>query len=465
MIGVPERRSFQGCPRGADHPLHVRGLQLPERPVAAEPPDQTLRLPSQTAQGARCPFQDVSHRVLVGGNEVKPTARPPHVLAGNTDRSHQLLELADQFPPANELLFVPRHRVPDREPRAVDRQPILLQLRQTADQVVRGQSALSDRRVDRPGVVVQATSGFLEEHPVLGPALDLRPAHRQRALQLIQHDALVGLVTVQLQARVAEMDRVQAPLHDLQGGHLLRHEQDRSTARQRLADQVGDGLRLPGARRSLDHQVAAVDRVQDRERLRAVRVHDRMETRHPLGIVDVLVLVDVGRPLHESVAAEELLHQQVISRLASFRPGLRIQVLVDEQLAEGEEVQVDLVPIDRPPVPLPDRLLDPGQIVFHIEIFLGRHLRQADTEFLFELYLEREIRLDIVPGPLELEVLSHAGPGELNRDQDQRCAALGAAALGLVPCEHPKSEIEDVDPLFLNRETGLPEGIPQAQIE
>ena len=126
---------------------------------------------------------------------------------------------------------------------------------------------------------------------------------------------------------------------------------------------------------------------------------------------------------------------------------------------------MDLVPIDRPPVPLPDRLLDPGQIVFHIEIFLGRHLRQADTEFLLELYLEREIRLDIVPGPLELEVLPHAGPGELNRDQDQRCAALGTAALGLVPCEHPKSEIEDVDPLFLNRETGLPEGIAQAQIE
>ncbi len=190
-----------------------------------------------------------------------------------------------------------------------------------------------------------------------------------------------------------------------------------------------------------------------------------METRHPLGIVDVLVLADIGQPLRESVAAEELLHQRVVGRLASFRPGLRIQVLVDEQLAEGEEVQVDLVVLDRPALPSRDRLLDPEQIVFHVEIFLGRHLRQADAEVLLELGFEREIRLDIVPGPLELEPLSHAGPFELNRDQDQRCAALSTAALGLVPCEHPKSEIEDVDPLFLNRETGLPEGIAQAQIE
>ena len=110
-------------------------------------------------------------------------------------------------------------------------------------------------------------------------------------------------------------------------------------------------------------------------------------------------------------------------------------------------------------------LLDPEQIVVHFEIFLGRHLRQSDPEVRLELGLEREVRLDVVPGPPELEVLPHAGPSELNRDQDQRRAALDAAALGLVPCEHPEREIEDVDPLFLNREAGLTEGLAQAQIE
>ncbi|MDE0073460.1 MAG: hypothetical protein OXR82_10225 [Gammaproteobacteria bacterium] len=261
------------------------------------------------------------------------------------------------------------------------------------------------------------------------------------------------------------MDRVQAPLHDLQRGHLLRHEEDCAAVGQRLPDQVGDGLRLPGARRSLDHQVAALDHVQNRERLRAVRVHHRMELRHPLGIVDVLVLADVGRPLRESVAAEEPLHQRVVRRPALFRPGLRIEVLVDEQLAEGEEVQVHRVVLDRPALPFRDGPLDPEEIVFHVEIFLGGHLRRADAEILLELGLEREVRLDVVPGPPELEILPHAGPGELNRDQDQRRAALDAAALGLVPCEHPEREIEDVDPLFLDREAGLTEGRAQAQIE
>ena len=465
MIGTLERRSLHGPARGADHPLHVRGPQRTERPFAAEPPDQPLRLPLQPAQRARHSFQNVSHGMLVGGKEPKPAARPPHVPAGRSDGAHQLLKLADQLATARELLLAPRHRILDREPRPVDVQPVLPQLRQTADQVVRGQPAPSDRSVDRPRVVVQPTPGLLEQHPVLGPALDPRPAHRQRALQLVQHDSLVGLVAVQLQAGVAEMDHVQPPLHDLQRGHLLRHEQHRATARQRLADQVGDGLGLPGPRRPLDHQVAPPDRVQNRERLRAVRVHHRMETRHALGIVDVLVLAQVRRPRLESVVAEELPHQRVFGRPGSLRPGLRVQVLVDEQLAEGEEVQVDLVALDRPALPSRDGLLDPRQILLNVEILLGRHLRQTDSEILPELGLKREVRLDVVPGPRELEVLPHAGPGELNRDQDQRRAALRVAALRLVPPEHPEREIEDVDPLFLNREAGLTEGLAQAQVE
>ena len=61
------------------------------------------------------------------------------------------------------------------------------------------------------------------------------------------------------------------------------------------------------------------------------------------------------------LAAEELLRQRVVARPASFRLGLRIQVLVDEQLAEGEEVQVDLVVLDRPALPSRDGLLDPEE--------------------------------------------------------------------------------------------------------
>ena len=72
---------------------------------------------------------------------------------------------------------------------------------------------------------------------------------------------------------------------------------------------------------------------------------------------------------------------------------------------------------------------------------LGGHLRQPDVEVLFQLRFEREIRLDLVPGPGELEVLADAGPGELNGDQDQRRATLGGAGVGLVPLEDPEGEV------------------------
>ena len=141
-----------------------------------------------------------------------------------------------------------------------------------------------------------------------------------------------------------------------------------------------------------------------------------MESGHTLVIVDVRVLADIGRPLSEAVATEELLHQRVLGRLTPLRPGLRVQILVDEQFAEGEEVQVDLVAFDRPPRLLCNRLLDPGQVAFHIQVVLGGHFRQADVEVLLQLRFEREIRLDLVLGPGELEVLPDAGPGELNGD-------------------------------------------------
>ena len=161
------------------------------------------------------------------GNEVKPTARPPHMLAWDSDRPDQLLHLAHHFTPPDKLFSAPRRGIPDRETGAIDGQPLPLQPREPANQLVRSQFAPLDRRVDRAGVVVQATSSFVQQYPVFGPSVGLRPADRQCASQLVQNRALVGLVAVQLETRIAQVDGVEAALHDLQGGHLLRHEEDR----------------------------------------------------------------------------------------------------------------------------------------------------------------------------------------------------------------------------------------------
>ena len=182
-------------------------------------------------------------------------------------------------------------------------------------------------------------------------------------------------------------------------------------------------------------------------------------------VADVPVFAEVGGSVRETVAAEELPDHRVVGRPVRFRPDGRVEVLVDEQFGEGEEVEVDLVALDRPPVLLRDRLLDPVEVAFHIEVVLGRHFGQADGEVLLQLGFERQVRLDLVLRPGELEVLADVGPGEPHGDQDQRGAPLGGAVVGLVPAEDPEREVEDVDALFLDREAGLAEGFAEAEVE
>ena len=78
--------------------------------------------------------------------------------------------------------------------------------------------------------------------------------------------------------KLAESRVVETPLHYLEGRQLLRDEQDALALRQRRCDEIGDGLRLAGAGRSLDDQVLAVHGVHQRAVLRAVGVvHEGIE--------------------------------------------------------------------------------------------------------------------------------------------------------------------------------------------
>ena len=258
VIRPQQRRSFRRTARGMDRPLQIFALQPPKHRVTAKRLAERVRILLQTPDCSGRLGDEFADRVHVGGDEVKPAARPPRMPARDADRRDQFLHLADQCAAAREVLGGPRHRAPDRESPALDGQPVHPQPRQAADQLVRGQFALRDRGVDRAGIVVQAFAALFEEHAVFGAAVRCGAAQRQSALQLVEHRALVGLVAVELEARVAQVDGVEAALHDLQRGHLLGDEEDRLAAGERLADQVGDGLRLARPRRSLDDQVAAV---------------------------------------------------------------------------------------------------------------------------------------------------------------------------------------------------------------
>src|SRR5262245_19866494 len=68
--------------------------------------------------------------------------------------------------------------------------------------------------------------------------------------ELSHHVGLARLVRVQLQAKAAKTDILQAPVDDLQRGRLLRNEEDSFALAHQVGDQIADGLTLSGAGRA-----------------------------------------------------------------------------------------------------------------------------------------------------------------------------------------------------------------------
>ena len=73
----------------------------------------------------------------------------------------------------------------------------------------------------------------------------------QSLFQLAEHVALGYFVGMHLQAERVESDLGQTTLHHTEGGHLLGHEEYTLALEKRIGNQVGDGLRLAGSRRTV----------------------------------------------------------------------------------------------------------------------------------------------------------------------------------------------------------------------
>jgi hypothetical protein len=79
----------------------------------------------------------------------------------------------------------------------------------------------------------------------------------ERQPDLCPHGGRARALVVQVEGEHAHADGVQAPRHDVQGGPLLGDEQHPLALGDRTREQVGDGLRLAGAGRALQHEGAA----------------------------------------------------------------------------------------------------------------------------------------------------------------------------------------------------------------
>ena len=102
VIHPQQRRSFHHPARGVDRSPQIFALQIPKHGVTAKRVAERVRIPLQTADCRGRVRDDCADRVHVRGDEVKPAARPPHMLTGGSGRAHQLLHLADHFTPADE---------------------------------------------------------------------------------------------------------------------------------------------------------------------------------------------------------------------------------------------------------------------------------------------------------------------------------------------------------------------------
>ena len=191
-------------------------------------------------------------------------------------------------------------------------------------------------------------------------------------------------MTVQFQAGVTQVDGVQAPLHDLQRGQLFCHEEDSLPARERLGHQIRNGLRLPGPRGALNHQIAPVHRVDDGKGLGAICIDNLVQIDRCRVVIDTLVLADRRRFAPETLGVVERPQHRMVGRLLLLRPLSRVEILVDQKLAEREEAEVDCVVIHGPPLESTHSLRCSTEILSYIQVILGGHFRQVDAEVVPE---------------------------------------------------------------------------------
>ena len=485
------RREQEGFDLGGRFGLHVGVHEVAEG-------GDVLPVPFQRRRGRG---QALGDGPLVGGQVLSAPAPPVHVLARHADRGDQVLGFAHRLAGDQEVLAAPRSGVRDLEPGPLEPGPPVLAgrpapgiapgrrsragvhrcgrlrvcaapgrgpafgERQLADQLVGRETALADGLVDRPGVVVQSLPPVLEQRPVAGGVLQAGLAQRHRASQLVQQSALVGGMAVQLQAGVAHVHAVQSALHHLEGGQLLRHEEHGLAPRHGLGDQVRDHLRLARPRRSLHDQVAPVLGVHDRQVLGAVRVQDVVDVGDGQVVVQVVVLGNRRRVLGKAAAAEEGLHHRVPRRPLLRRPHGGVQVLVDQQLAEGEEAQSHGSVVHAPAVFVGDGLADLPEVLRHVQLFAVLEVRQRDVEVAHELGRKGEVGTHLLAGPLHLQARPGGCARKLHGHENQRRRPGGLACLGFVPLQHPQRQVEDVDALLFDRRRRVAHGVAQPHLQ
>src|ERR1039458_4133867 len=200
--------------------------------------------------------------------------------------------------------------------------------------------------------------------------------------KIVEKCPFFRLVAVNFQAKHTEARIVQPTANDLKGGELLGNEEYGLALGKGRRNEVRDGLRLPGARRSFDDQILSAKSVNQCAMLRAVGVPNQMrDVFFELGRIDQVLLGQ--RDIRALRAFKQLTYKRVLGYALVFGPGLRIEIPVHQELAKAEERESNLPPYGPAllEVQNPGEFLEVGFGV--IVIFEERYLKPEIPAHLF----------------------------------------------------------------------------------
>ena len=204
------------------------------------------------------------------------------------------------------------------------------------------------------------------------------------ASDFFQHGALVRFVTVKFEAECAKPCRFQPPFYHFQRGELFRDKQHFLSVEDSGGDEIGDGLALARARRTLDDYAAASAHHLNSQRLRTVRIDDVIEPRRRDEFIEMHILgkraISGGKPV-----AQQPTQSRQLKKPRRIGPTARIEIAIHQKLCKGEEAERHRV-----------RFHFPSRLSRHCfsycrgvlrrnQFFLWGELRQFDAELGFEL--------------------------------------------------------------------------------
>ena len=282
--------------------------------------------------------------------------------------------------------------------------------------------------------------------------------------QIVEKRSFFRLVAVNFQAKYPEAHIVQSTADDLEGSKFLGNEEHGFAFGKDRRNEVSDGLRLPGTRRSFDDKILPAERVDQCAMLRAVRIPDQMWDVF-LDVVRIDRVLLGQRDIRTFRAFEQFAYKRVLGNALARGPGLRVKIPIHQKLAKAEERECNLSAYGPALLEL-QNLGEFFEVSFRgIVIFDERYLK---AEIPAQFFQKGQIGLYVLTRVFKHRFNGAPLPaGALNghRDDDQGSKMRLFGVVGFVPLQESEHEVEHVRAGFLDSRPGCGRDLAAYRVE